>query len=152
EGCGMTSLHLSRDIAPDLLEPPAVVLFIDQREISLLLGGGPVRARLAKQEGVFNVIFYDRIGLVGLAQKRRAVAADFRRDVGDLLPDDRSQGVKADFLALQQDLCVNRLHEVTAELPARSAHVSNHHAETTARLKEPEAVLPHFAELRHEDL
>jgi hypothetical protein len=77
-----------------------------------------VFSRLPKQQDELDVILHDRVWFVWLAQKRGAITFDFRHSVRDLVPDDRGEGVKAGFLALNLNLRVQGFNQMPTELAA----------------------------------
>ena len=105
-----------------------------------------VSARLPQHQNKFDVIFDDGIGFVRFAEEAGATIFDFIFGVGNLVPEDRSEVIKADATAANDDIGVQGHDHVATVAFARKANVADNADEPAARNENAQAVTPNAVE------
>ena len=136
---------------PNLLKPPVEVLFPDSARVPLLLGRLPVSSRFSLHEDKLHVVLDDGVWLIGFPQELRSVG-DLVRSVGNFVPNDRVQVVKADTPTDDANVCVEGEDKVASEITPGDADVANNAHETSSGNKESVNMTPDFLQLEQERL
>jgi len=93
----------SCDTCPDLLKPHLVAVGGDYAKHTRSDTRAAVSPRLALHEDELDVVFYDRVRLIGLPEETTAIALRLIYGVGNLVPDNGSQVAEPDPPAMFLD-------------------------------------------------
>src|SRR5437773_2725143 len=136
----MFSCGLARD-CPYLLKPFLVLLLREPRRVTLHFSGLPVSSGLSQHQNKLCIILYNGVWLVGLAQKRRTIF-NFVASVGDLVPNDRSEIIKANAACSDNDVGVHWHYDMAAMFAARETYITHNAHNPSARNESPKAMRP----------
>ncbi len=134
---------------PNLLKPPVEILFPDSARVSLPLGRLPVSSRFSLHEDKLHVVLDDGVWLIRFAQELRSVG-DLVRGVGNFVPNDRVQVVKADTPADDANVSVKGKDKVASKVTPGDADIAHNAHETSSGNKESVNMTPDFLQLEQE--
>jgi len=106
----------------------------------------PVSAGLPQHQNELCIILDNGVWLVRFTQKRRPVF-NFIAGIGDLVPNDRSEIIKANAPGSDNDVSVHRHHDMTAMLATREAHITHNAYDASTRNEDPKAMRPDSIQL-----
>src|SRR6266446_6309786 len=103
---------------------------------------------LSQHQNIFDIILDYSVGLVWLSKKSATVSFGLERRVGDFVPENWSQVVKANALRADGVMRVQRNHEVSSVVStARKANIPSVTDEPSSGYQYAVAVAPHFVDL-----
>ncbi len=95
-------------------------------------GGTPIPTRLALKQDVFDIVFDNRVGFIGFAEKTRPITRRLKFSIGDFMPDNRCQVVETNGAAVFLKAGVQRKNDVTTKAATRQANITNDNNEATS--------------------
>jgi len=110
---------------------------------ALFVGRLPVSSRLALHENEFHVVFDDGVGFIRFAQELRPVRYFIGR-IGDFMPDDGVQVVKADSPANDTNVRMEGKYEVSSKIAPRHADIADYAHQPPARDKGTNGMSPNL--------
>ena len=113
---------------------------------ALCFRGLPISPRLALHEDEFHVVLDDGVGFIRLAQKLRPVR-HFIGGIGDFVPDDGVQIVKANPSADDTNVGMEGENEVSAKIASGHADIADHAHQPPTGDKDTKSMPPNLFQL-----
>ena len=134
---------------PNLLKPAVELLFADPALVSLRGGRLPIAPRLPLHENEFHIVLDDGIGLVGFSEELGTVG-DLIRGIGDLVPDDRIQIVKANSPTDDANVSMKRKNKMAPEGAPGDTNIPDNANQTSTGNQDSVDVSPDLLQLEQE--
>ena len=129
-----------------MLKPTAKLILGYLACFALRLRRLPVSPRLPLHEDEFHVVLYNSVGFVWLAQKLGPVR-HFIGGIGDFVPDDGIQIVKANPPANDTNVSVEGKYEVSSEIASGHADIADHANQAPTGDKDTKGMPPNLFQL-----
>jgi len=124
-----------------------MIFLIDQAQGSLFTSRISVTARLSELKDIFNVILYNAVGLIWLAQEWSSIPLHLGYSVRNLVPEYWRQVVKTNLTAPYANICMKRHYKMSTRAASREADVADYDAQSSARYQQVVTPLPNAIEL-----
>lgn len=136
---------------PNLLKPSIKLSLRKPTGIALPVCRFSIAAGFPLHEDKFHVVFYNGIRFVRFTEELRSVG-NLIRGVGDLVPDNRIEIIKADATTNDRDVGVEGKNEMTAKVPACDTYIAHYANQTSSRSKDAEYMTPYLFQFGKEHL